>query len=324
MSSSNRQAILVTAGSGNVGTRLIPLLVKDYSKPKIIIPTSDSAKLLRLVPSASEEQVVLEEGNIKDPRWFQSIISKHSVTSVFLCLTGSDELFTTMNCFDTLIKSPSVKHLVYLSACGDFSPYSIIDSGIMQDVCAAHIAVKFLLEAKLWHGLPSNSFAYTLLGPSLFFSNDIRSKDSLMEKGFYAEPLGSKGVSRVDPFDIALGAYNALKDQGRKYGGRKFMIGSLKTYTNVEIAHLWSNSLGRHVEVAGSDVESLETFETRMSSYIGPAWGRDMRLMYELFESVGFGMSEEDYKSQVELLGKEPEDYVQFVEETAKSWLEAR
>ncbi|KZL69631.1 family transcriptional regulator [Colletotrichum incanum] len=324
MFSSDHQAILVTAGSGNIGTRLIPLLINDSSKPKIIVPTSDSAKLLSLIPSASGEQVVLEEGNIKDPRWFQSTISKHSVTSVFLCLTGSDELFTTMNCFDILIKSPSVKHLVYLSACGDYSPSSLIDSGMMQAMCASHVAVKFLLEAKLRHGLPSNSLTYTILGPSLFFSNDIRSKDSLLEKGFYAEPLGSKGVSRVDTSDIALGAYNALKDQGRKHGGRKFMIGSLKTYTNVEIADLWSNGLGRDVEVAGSDMESLETFETHMSSSIGPAWGRDMRLMYELFETVGLGMSEDDYESQVELLGKEPEDYAQFVKDTAKSWLEAR
>ncbi|WYZ34030.1 hypothetical protein EsH8_I_000306 [Colletotrichum jinshuiense] len=320
MQNTEQQVILVTAGSGNIGSRLIPRLLEDPTKPKIIVPTSSSAKFLGRLNSGSRDQIVVEEGDIRDPRWFQSILSKHSVTSVLLCLTGSDELFTTLNIFDAMRKSASVKHLVYISGCGDYS-LSTENSGQLQHVGAAHVAVKYILEGKLQYGMPSNNFTHTVLGPSLFFDNDLRSKKSMLEDSFFDEPLGSKGVSRVDPADIALAAHNALKDQGRKYNGQKFMIGSLQTYTNSDIAGLWSKSLGKEIKAAGSDPESLETFEAHVSEFVGPAWGRDMRLMYEQFEARGFAMSEKEYKLQVDLLGKEPEDYVRFVGDTGKLWL---
>jgi len=42
--------------------------------------------------------------------------------------------------------------------------------------------------------------------------------------------------------------------------------------------------------------------------------------MYEGFRDYGFGPTEEQYKTQLALLGREPEVYEDFVAEVAKEW----
>lgn len=42
--------------------------------------------------------------------------------------------------------------------------------------------------------------------------------------------------------------------------------------------------------------------------------------MYELFEKIKFAMSDEEYETQKELLGKEPSSYEEFVKRTGAEW----
>jgi hypothetical protein len=142
----------------------------------------------------------------------------------------------------------------------------------------------------------------------------------MLEEGFFDEPLGSKGVSRVDPGDIALAVANALQDDGRAWNGRKVMIGSLERYTNNDVAKLWSEELGVEITPAMSDEIGLAAFETLYRTRINPLWARDMRLMYEIFESEGFGMNQAEYDDQVALLGKAPASYEKFVKTAAEQW----
>jgi uncharacterized protein YbjT (DUF2867 family) len=315
---------LITAASGNIGQSLIPLLLTQSSNPAIILPTTNASRLSSTLPStADQSRIHVIEGNIQDPTFVEETLKIHAVTAVFLCLTGDNELFTTLNFLSAIQASGCVKHLVYLSACGDFT-LEAIQRGMLRNVCAAHVAVKFLVEAKLRHGLlergEKGGFSWTMIAPSLFFSNDLRSKKQLLVDGFFDEPLGSKGVSRVDPGDIALGVAKALEDDGQEWTGKKVMIGSLKTYTNWDVANIWSNALGKEIKPALSDSEGLKHFEKEFAAKAGAAWGRDLRLMYETFEVQEFGMTEENYEEQVKLLGKEPEKYEKFVEDTAREW----
>ena len=72
-----------------------------------------------------------------------------------------------------------------------------------------------------------------------------------------------------------------------------------------------------------TDDGSLLAFEKHFHQATGRGadWARDLKLMYEIFLNVGFGMSEEEYEQQVELLGKEPEDYPAWVRKIGESWL---
>lgn len=317
---------LITAASGHIGQRLVPLLLSQPSKPSLVLPTANPERLNSLLPSdVDRTRVHILDGSVQDPAFIDSALKDHKVTGVFLCLTGSDELFTTFNLLDCLRRSGTVKHVVYLSATFDFS-LEAMQNGILKHINCAHVAVKFLVEAKLTHGLlprhQEGGFSWTILGPTLFFDNDLRSKHAILKEGVFDAPVGSKGVSRVSEDDIALAAVKTLEDDGQQWGGKRIMIGSRRTYTAEEIAQLWSHALGRKIKHTPSDQESLDAFEQQHSKHVGPAWGRDLKLMYEGFEDIGpFGMTNEEYKEQLVLLGKEPESYEKYVERTAKQWL---
>ncbi|EMD01162.1 hypothetical protein BAUCODRAFT_199647 [Baudoinia panamericana UAMH 10762] len=316
-------SILITAAGGHIGSQLVPQLL-DGGSVKLVLPTSNAERLSKGLPSsATDDNVAVEEGRIQDPQWIQTLFEKHNVGSVFLCLTGQDELFTTLNIFDAMQRAGTVKTLVYLSACGDF----ISNEGLpfVMRVCSAgHVLVKPLIEQKLAHaGFPWKT---VVIGPTLFMSNDERSRGSLMKEGYFDEPLGEVGVSRVNTSDIALGVRDAILNP-EKWAGKKIMIGSLRRYTGAEICELWGQTLGRDVRICGSDEKSMLDFENRLEVKVSggktdvvTGWGRDLRLMYEVFAKVGFGMNEEEYKEQVELLGQEPVNYEEWVTKTGSSW----
>ncbi|KAJ4355467.1 uncharacterized protein N0V89_003483 [Didymosphaeria variabile] len=317
---------LITAAGGHIGKRLVPLLLSHPSNPTLVLPTSNAARLTSSLPAdVDKSRVHILEGSVQDPAFVDAALKDHKVTSVFLCLTGSDELFTTFNLLGCLRQSGTVKHLVYLSANGDYS-MEAQQNGFLEETYCAHVAVKFIVEAKIKHGLlprdQEGGFSWTILGPSLFFDNDLRSQRQMLQDGVYGEPLGSRGVSRVSEDDIALAVVKAFEDDGKQWGGKKIMVGSLKTYTNEEVARLWSQALGKEIKPTYSDKASLDAYEQRFTKEAGPAWGRDIRLMYEIFEAVPFGMTEDQYRDQVALLGKEAESYEKFVETTAKQWKE--
>jgi uncharacterized protein YbjT (DUF2867 family) len=311
--------ILITAAGGNIGSILVPKLA--HEQVQIVLPTSNAARLEKSLSPASN--VAIEEGSIKDPQWVEAIIRKHRVDTVFLCLTSHDELIIALNFFDAMKRAGTVKHLVYVSACGDF----VSDVGLkylMRTQSAMHVVVKATIEQKLKYG--NFPWTTTVLGPTLFLSNDLRSKDSMFNDNFLDEPLGKAGVSRISLPDIALAAHNTLFNP-TKWAGKKIMLGSLRRYTGTETAALWSKALGRDIGIeheaehyeAAYPLWKREAFG--LDEVMSKAWERDLRLMYEAFGEHGFGMSEEEYLLQVEVLGKEPDDYSQWVQETGSQWV---
>jgi uncharacterized protein YbjT (DUF2867 family) len=316
---SSSQTVLITAAGGNIGSALIPkLLQHDF---KLVLPTSDAARLqTKFATNANSDRVTIESGSIKDAQWVQKILTKHAVDVVFLCLTGTDELFTTLNFLDAMRRAGQVKQLVYISACADFVSAKGVED-VMRTCSAAHVLIKSTIEQKLIHG--GFPWKTTRLGPLLFVSNDLRSKESMLKDGLFDEPLGEKGVGRVFESDIALAACNAILAP-ELWAGKKVNIGSLRRYKGSEVAEMWSRAIGRAVRMCGNDDDAMLALENRVETHGGQGnpsgWGRDLRLMYEAFGSVGYGMTQVEYESQIKLLGKEPEDYAHWVEETGKAW----
>ncbi|KAJ6145442.1 hypothetical protein N7470_009337 [Penicillium chermesinum] len=304
--------VLITAASGHIGEELVPILL-PLNHVRLILPTSNASRLqtkFSSKPHFSDEECVIEEGSVANPGWFQGLLTKYHVDTVFCCLTGEDELFTTMNSIDCMIKSGTVKHLIYLSAGADFhTPEGVAQ--LYRDSTSAHVMVKVVIEQKIRFGhLP---FSWTILRPMLFFVNDIRTKQAMLTDGLYAEPLPDKPLSRVAPGDIALAVKNIVLDTTGKWKGQHIYIGSAKGYTGPEIAKIWSSALGKEIRMLDSGESGLQHVEDHLSRIGRPNWGRDIRLMYETFALRGFEMPESEYPKQVELLGKEPDDYENWV-----------
>lgn len=319
------RSILITSASGHIGQQLVPLLLSTPSTASytLVLPTRSAARLrsnLALPSDSPYPNLVIAEGDTSNAPWLESLLRAHAVDTVVSNFSGVEELILTLNLWSACEESAGVvKHLVYVSACGIDASAEAVRAGTgLRHLGAAHVAYKYPAEQRLMYGSPP--FTWTVLGPSLFFQNDERIKAALLESGVYDFPLGSKGSSRVDTADIALGALRAVEDKGRSWGGRKVMIGSREAYTGERVAGLWSAALGREVTAVGAGAEELRRIEEEMMPSVGGAWARDMVLMVRQFDLDGFGMSEEQYAEQVRFLGREPRRYEDFVRETAAKW----
>ena len=114
------------------------------------------------------------------------------------------------------------------------------------------------------------------------------------------------------------------------------------------MAELWGAALGKAITVQPSDANGLDGVEKHFAAGIGPAWGRDLRLvspeyestyalfslfftkrpcaqMYEVFNQQcfygkGFAFNDEEFEAQKRLLGREPISYEDFVKAEVAAW----
>lgn len=314
------KSILITSGSGNIGRELIPLLLSTTpSDTTLVLPTSSSSRLSSsFPPTLDKTRLSIVEGAVPDPTWLESICTAHAVESVFLNLGGQDELFTTMGALDAFSRA-GVKHVVYLSAAGEFtSPQGV--AAMLAEWASASVVVKVAVEQRLWHA--AYPFKWTVVGPTLFFENDIRTKEILLGQGWMPEPLGERGVSRVSCKDVARVVAKSLEDGGEKLGRRKVNVGSLRRYTGKEIEGLWSKALGKDIKMAKGDREGLQSYEEHWAEMIPGtarrAVGRDLEMMCRGWINNGFGPNEDEYRLLRAVLGKEADDYEAWVAETGK------
>ncbi|KAM0694374.1 hypothetical protein Q7P36_004729 [Cladosporium allicinum] len=321
------KTILVTSASGNIGRALIPLLLST-TPATLILPTSSAARLKSSLALKEEtyksSRVIVSEGPVSDPLYLQSLCTTHKVSSVFLNLGGQDELFTTLSALEVFARAPSVKHVVYLSAAGDFtSPGGVRETMERWGACAS-VVVKVAVELRLMHLAAAASsddddfgFRWSVVGPTLFFENDVRTKDLLIGEGVMPEPLGEKGVSRVSCADVARAVAACVEDGGERLGGRKVNVGSLRRFTGAEIEGLWTKSLGREVRMGKGDEEGLRAYEEHWEGVIGGvagrAVGRDLSCMARGWVEAGYGLSEDEYRFCRAVLGKEVDDYEGWV-----------
>lgn len=294
--------ILLTSASGNIGSHLVPLLLTQKPRPKLILPTTNPSKLKSSIQS--ETNAIVEEGTVKDPIWFQSLLTTHHVDTVFLCLTGTDELFTTMLCLDAISRVPTIKKVVYLSITGDFTS----STGFAETVATRgypHLFAKVLVEQRLQHA--KFDFDWTVLGPTTFFTNDYALKPNIVDQG-EMHTLSRKGVNKASLSDIALAARNAMYDTQGTWSRKKIMLGSKKGYTGDELVSIWSTAMGKTIKAEFATEEGMEAFEREFRAMVptdsGKAMARDLRLVFEFLMSDGIEMSGEEYEEVSRLVGR--------------------
>lgn len=174
-----------------------------------------------------------------------------------------------------------------------------------------HFGSKAGVEA----GLRASGIPHTILRPNNFYQNDQYFRDPLLQYGAYPQPIGGKGVSRVDVRDIADAAANALIDGG--HDGKAYNLVGPHPWTGEESAAVWGEKLGRTIRYLGDD---LDAWEKGSLAYM-PAWQvYDFRMMYDCFQKYGFKGTAEDIAAETKLLGHAPRRYEDYVKETAAEW----
>lgn len=150
-----------------------------------------------------------------------------------------------------------------------------------------------------------------VLMPSNFFQNDELFAKELLA-GEYPQPLGHKGVNRVDCADIGEAAARALTDAALPSGAWP-LVGPEQALTGADCARTWSAALGREVRYAASHERWRELAKDRMH----PRELEDFGKTYRLFHRARVAATPADLARTTELLGRPPRSYASWVAERA-------
>ena len=160
----------------------------------------------------------------------------------------------------------------------------------------------------------------TILRPNYFFQNDAMVKDALLEKGFYAMPVGNFGGAMVDIRDIAdVAALELLRrDRAAERLPRDLIdISGPEVLTADGIASIWTDVLGKPIRYAGDD---LNIFERQSRAHMPPAMALDVTLMFDGWQKIGVPPMPGATERLTAMLGRPLRTYRAFAEETAANW----
>jgi uncharacterized protein YbjT (DUF2867 family) len=281
--------ILVTGGTGHVGSEV----VKELQKRK-----ADVRILVRKQETAAPEAVEVVLGDLLDPVSVEKAL--HGVDKLYLLnAVTPDELTQALIIYD-LAKKLKLKHIVY---------HSVFRVDHFKDV--PHFASKFALE----RALHTIDLPFTIIRPNYFNQNDLGLKDPLTKAAIYPMPLGTVGVSTVDVRDIAEATAIVLTTTGHE--GKTYNLVGPDIVSGTGAAAIWSEVLGKEIKYTGHD---MDAFEKQMREK-SPAWSAfDIRMMFQGYIERGFVAGDGDIEALTELLGHAPRRYMDFARETAVAW----
>jgi len=222
------------------------------------------------------------------------------IDSVFLLNTvGPNETAEGINAVSAA-KAAKVKKIAYMSVAMPVGSERI-----------PHFRSKLPVEKAVREsGIP-----YTILRPNNFFQNDLWLKDAILQHGVYPQPVGKKGLSRVDVRDIADCAVNALTKPGHEV--QTYEVHGPDILTGEGIAGTYTKHLGKEVRYGGDDIAAwAEKAKGMMPEFLIA----DMRIMYQFFQENGMSASKDELERTEKLLGGKPRTFDAFVKETAQEW----
>jgi uncharacterized protein YbjT (DUF2867 family) len=281
--------ILVTGGTGHVGSEV----VKELQKRK-----ADVRILVRKVETTPPQGVQVMVGDLLDPVSVEKAL--HGVDKLYLLnAVTPDELTQGLIAYD-LARKLKLQHIVY---------HSVFRVEHFKDV--PHFASKLAIES----ALREFDVPFTVIRPNYFFQNDASLKDPMTKAGIYPVPLGAVGISAVDVRDIAEAAAIALTSEGHL--GKTYNLNGPEVLSGPKVASIWSGLLGKEIRYPG---DNMDAFEEQMRKQ-APSWSAfDIRMMFQGYLERGFVADPGDLETLTELLGHSPRRYEDFARQTTLAW----
>src|ERR1700730_13588766 len=266
--------ILVTGGTGKVGSEVIKALVKRNVSVCALIRKQEASTTM-------PEGVEVSLGDLLDPVAMRK--SLDGIDKLYLLnAVVADELTQGLIAYD-LAKKLNLKQIVY---------HSVFKVEEFKDV--PHFAAKLAIE----NALHEFDLPFTIIRPNYFFQNDVSLKDALTNAGMYPMPLGTPGVSAVDTRDIAEAAAIALTSAGHL--GKTYNLTGPEVLGGNKLTSVSSGLLGKEIGYPGEDLDSFEE-QMRKSS---PSWSAfDIRMMFQGYLERGFVAGDGDGETLARLLG---------------------
>jgi uncharacterized protein YbjT (DUF2867 family) len=283
--------ILVTGGTGKVGSEVIKFLLKRNASVRALVRKQEASTKM-------PEGVEVVQGDLLDPVSVRKALD--GVDKLYLLnAVVPDELTQGLIAYD-LAEKLKLKQIVY---------HSVFKVEQFKDV--PHFASKLTIES----ALREFNLPFTIIRPNYFYQNDVSLKDVMMKAGLYPMPLGTPGISAVDTRDIAEAAAIALTSEGHL--GKTYNLNGPEILSGKKIASIWSGLLGKEIRYPGEDLDAFEE-QMRQSA---PSWSAfDIRMMFQGYLERGFVAEDGDIETVTKLLGHPLRRYEDFARETVEAW----
>src|ERR1700691_4871140 len=221
--------ILVTGGTGKVGSQVIKELIKRNASVRALVRKQEAS-------TEMPKGVEIVGGDLLDPVSVRKALE--GVDKLYLLnAVVPDELTQGLIAYD-LAKRLKLKHIVY---------HSVFRVDHFKDV--PHFASKLAIES----ALREFDVPFTIIRPNYFFQNDASLKDALTKAGISPMPLGQAGISAVDIRDIAEAAAIALTSGG--HFGKTYNLNGPDVLSGPKVACIWSASLGKEIRYPGENMD---------------------------------------------------------------------
>jgi uncharacterized protein YbjT (DUF2867 family) len=281
--------ILVTGGTGKVGTEVVQALLRRGASVRVLTRNKE-AKL----PDGAEVAI----GDLLEPDSVRSALK--GADKLFLLVGNAADELTQALLTVAVSREAKVKHITYLS---------VYQAERFPDV--PHFIGKYTVETSL----KQFDTPFTVLRPAYFFQNDAQLKPVLTGAGLYTNPIGKAGIAAIDVRDIADATVVSLTTDG--HNGRTYNLVAADPVNGPSAAAIWSEALNKEVRYADLPMEAFEEQIRQMY----PAWlAMDVRLMFQGYQDRGFVPSEADVATLTSVIGHAPRRYEDFVRETAAEW----
>lgn len=283
--------ILVTGGTGTVGSNVVAQLTAAGHDTRVLTRSPDKA-------AALAEGATGALGSLSEP------------STLSAAFEGVDRLFL----LTPLAPDEVEQGLAGIEAAKTAGVERVVFMSVHHADQASHIP-HFGSKVEIARALERSGIAFTVLEPNSFFQNDLHFRQPLMEFGVFPNPLGSVGLNRVDVRDIATAAVTALTEDG--HSGEHYPVVGPEVMTGESAAQAWSAALGSGVIYAGDDLDRW----AQSASAMMPGWlVADLKIMFEDFQARGLLASDDDFTRQRGLLGRDPIPFGRFAAEVAAVW----
>ncbi len=285
--------VLVVGGTGTVGTQVTRHLLEKGAKVRVMSRSADRTKV--------ELPVETAQGDLEKP---------DTLGSQF---TGVDAMFL----LNALSQTETAQGLAAVEAARTGDVRKIVYMSVLMppgSEMIPHFATKIPVE----QAVTESGLEWTILRPNNFYQNDLGLRDAIVSYGAYPQPLGDKGVTRIDVRDIADAAVNAFFDAD--HNGMIYPLNGPRAWTGEDTARIYTENLGRTVHYGGDDVEA---WGKQVSAFL-PEWlVNDLKIMYRFFQERGFQGTPQEIEMQRKLLAHDPRAFETFVWEVAPQWRSA-
>lgn len=275
--------ILVTGATGNVGQEVVRQLAAAGQKVRALVHD-------RRIPEMRRRYVSLYEGNLDDRDSVRAAL--YRCDRVYLLSPATPELqHREANVIDAAIRA-GIDHIVL---------HSVIGAGELDGRF-------FRVHAEAEHKLRGSSIAWTIVRPSLFMTNLLRTATMIRRDGRLPAPAGKGRVAFIDPADIAQAAVALMTTSG--HAGETYELTGPEAPSYDEIAARIGAATGRHI--AYEDV-SPEAARKGMLELGFPTWSTDGIL--EVFAAVKAGKLAEVTGDFAKLVGRPSRSLDEFLHE---------